>query len=232
MDIPLPLGLPPLPDAPEPASAFSVGMRGMPTGRARKAREARGTVGIAQPGDTGRPADDFYRTPPEAVDALVRLDRHRWPAVAVPGEEVWEPACGDGAICDRLAHHGVHGWATDLYAHGKHAGGLDFLAAKGLLAPVIVTNPPFKLAAEFARHGLALGATRVCLLLRLAFLEGQRRTDLWPQLDRVLVFSKRLTLWRGDEVRRDETKGGMIAFAWFCWDRRKAPWHDPTITWI
>lgn len=210
------------------ASPLSVGMRGMPTGRNRKAAETRGTIGISQPGDTGRPADDFYRTPPEAVDALVRLDMARWPR-----GEVWEPACGDGAIVQRLgADMGLHVHATDLYPHGNYPGGVDFLATDKLLAPTIVTNPPFKLAADFARHGLALGATRVCLLLRLAFLEGQRRTDLWPQLDRVLVFSKRLTLWRGDHERRDETKGGMIAFAWFCWDRRKAPWQEPTLHWI
>lgn len=210
-----------------PASAFSVGMRGMPTGRNRKARETRGTIGIGQAGDDGRPADDFYRTPGEAVDALVDLDRGRW-----PGNEVWEPACGDGAIMDRLALHGIQGWGTDLFPHGTYPGGVDFLATTKIMAPVIVTNPPFKLAADFARHGLALGATRVCLLLRLAFLEGSRRTDLWPQLDRVLVFSKRLTLWRGDSARVGETKGGMIAFAWFCWDARKAPWQEPTISWI
>jgi hypothetical protein len=133
---------------------------------------------------------------------------------------------------ERLRHHGRYVRPTDLYPHGRYIGGLDFLSTTKLLAPTIVTNPPFKLAGQFARHGLALGATRVCLLLRLAFLEGQKRTDLWPQLDRVLVFSKRLTLWRGDHERRDETKGGMIAFAWFCWDRRKAPWQEPTIAWI
>lgn len=223
---PLPMGLLPAP-AVVPASAFSVGMRGTPTGRVRKARETRGTIGISQPGDTGRPVDDFYRTPPEAVDALVRLDRDRW-----PGGIVWEPACGDGAIVDALRPHVLTVHATDLYPHGDYPGGVNFLQVTDLRASTIVTNPPFKLAGDFARHGLALGATRVCLLLRLAFLEGQRRTDLWPQLDRVLVFSKRLTLWRGDHERRDETKGGMIAFAWFCWDRRKAPWQEPTIAWI
>lgn len=216
----------------EAASNFPVGMPRMPTGRARKARETRATIGIGQAGDDGRPVDDFYRTPGEAVDALVTMDRCRWPVVARAGEEVWEPACGDGAIVDRLALHGVQGWATDLFPHGDYPGGVDFLTATKLLAPVIVTNPPFKLAADFARHGLALGATRVCLLLRLAFLEGTRRSDLWPQLDRVLVFKKRLTLWRGDSDRVGETKGGMIAFAWFCWDARKAPWQPTTIDWL
>ena len=31
------------------------------------------------------------------------------------------------------------------------------------------------------------------------------------------VFSKRLTLWRGDDPDAKDT-GGAIAFAWFVWD--------------
>ena len=41
---------------------------------------------------------------------------------------------------------------------------------------MIVTNPPFKLAAQFAAHALSL-CPRVAMLLRLSFLEsGNEKT--------------------------------------------------------
>jgi hypothetical protein len=41
----------------------------------------------------------------------------------------------------------------------------------------IVTNPPYKLADQFVEHALTL-CPRVIMLLRLAFLESRRRSDL------------------------------------------------------
>lgn len=185
-----------------------------------KQRATRGTLGIAATDDTGRPDDDFYRTPAEATEAL--CDRE------LLGRSVWEPACGDGAIVTVLRARGHRVMATDLYSHGFGIGGVNFLTVKGSPtspAPTIVTNPPFKLAARFVEHALHLGAPKVCMFLRLAFLEGQRRHDsgLWQRCHRVHVFTNRMTLWRGDHARRDEAKGGMIAFAWFVWESKPRP---------
>lgn len=157
-----------------------------------------GCVGVAAPGDTGRPGSDFYRTPASATLALLQRENLR--------PSVWEPACGDGAIVDVLRSHDLPVVATDLYAYGAGVPGVNFLEETELRAPVIVTNPPFRLASDFARHAIELRAERVCLLLRLAFLEGQRRRDLWPHLARVHVFSKRLTLWRGGHAREGRTR--------------------------
>ena len=49
----------------------------------------------------GRPEDDFYPTPPNAVYAL--LGAERFCGV------VWEPACGDGAISKILNLVGEYG---------------------------------------------------------------------------------------------------------------------------
>lgn len=179
-----------------------------------KQKATRGTLGIALPGDTGRPEGDFYRTPEAATLALIEREQIDF---------VLEPACGDGAISKVLQLHfpgRVH--SSDLHDHGFGGAGVDFLDVTML--PVhgcsIVTNPPFKLAADFARHGLALGAPKVCLFLRLAFMEGQRRYEsgLWRHLHRVWVFTERQTLWRGGHAREGEKKGGMIAFAWFVFE--------------
>jgi hypothetical protein len=70
-------------------------------------------------------------------------------------------------------------------------------------------------ATEFTRHALDL-ATRVYLLLRLAFLESIRRSDILERrgLARVRVFRRRLPM-----MHRDGWSASAIPFAWFCWNR-------------
>jgi hypothetical protein len=97
----------------------------------------------------------------------------------------------------------------------------DFLMERSAPAGVgaIVTNPPFKLASEFAAHALDL-CPIVIMLLRLAFLESERRTAILDggHLARVHVFKNRLPMmhragWTGPRVTNP------TAFAWFVWDR-------------
>ena len=179
---------------------------------------------IAAPRGLARERDDFYRTPEAATRALL--------GVEALGPLVWEPACGDGAICRVLETAGIRCVATDLVDRGYGEARRDFLMERDLLAPVIVTNPPFKLADEFALHALSLGVRKLCLFLRLAFLEGRARHDrLWAVHPpaRVWVFSRRLTLWRGDDPNPQD-KGGTIAFAWFVWDREVG--GPPRLGWL
>jgi hypothetical protein len=169
----------------------------------------------------GRPENDFYPTPEIGTDGL--LDREPL------SEWVWEPACGDGAMSRVIERRGYHVFSSDIQprGYGMYA---DFLACGKLEAPTIVTNPPFTIAMQFAQHSLDLGATKVCLLCKLAFLEGQDRARWLEQspLKKVWVFKKRLTLYR-DGVKLKN--GGMIAFAWFIWQRG---WENesPTLGWI
>jgi hypothetical protein len=100
----------------------------------------------------------------------------------------------------------------------------DFLATAK--APpgcsTIITNPPYRDADRFVRHALDL-VPHVYLLLRLAFLESVRRTDILEKrgLARVHVFRKRLPM-----MHRDGWSGprasSAIPFAWFRWDRDHA----------
>lgn len=173
--------------------------------------------------DPRREKDDFYRTPEIATLALLHAER-------VPSV-VWEPACGDGAIGNVLTANGHTVIGTDLVARGYGEPRRDFLFERDLLAPAIITNPPFKLADEFVLHALSMGAEFVAMFMRLTWLEGRARHDsLWSKRPpaRVHVFSQRLTLWRGDEVGRDA--GGTIAFAWFVWQRGHS--GDTALRWI
>jgi hypothetical protein len=84
----------------------------------------------------------------------------------------------------------------------------------------IITNPPYSLAEKFITHGLKL-VPKVILLLRLPFLEGQRKACQAMdngQLARVYVFRNRLPRmhrdgWNGPKV------GNTTAYAWFVFER-------------
>lgn len=161
---------------------------------------------------------DLYETPPEAVRALLAVEE-------IPSGAVWECACGPGSIVRTLRAAGHEVWATDLVDYGspdQDQHGIDFLLEDGS-APYyigsICTNPPFKLATEFVRHALLL-CPRVYMLLRLAFLESERRTNILECgfLQRVHVFRNRLPMmhranWNGPRA------SSAMAFAWFCFDR-------------
>jgi hypothetical protein len=160
-------------------------------------------------------AADLYETPPEATKALLKAE-------PLP-PHIWEPAAGRGSIVQVLRDAGHSVYAADLVDYGipATATGVDFLLE--LRPPIgcscIVTNPPYKLATAFARHALTL-VPKVCLLMRLAFLEGTGRDDILNKLTRVYLFKNRLP-----RMHRDGWKGprasSTIAFAWFVWCRNE-----------
>lgn len=159
--------------------------------------------------------DDLYETPEVAVHALLRQEDI--PAL------VWEPACGPGAIVRVLRETGRHVIATDLVDYGcpGQASGRDFLMEREVPegCEMIVTNPPFKLAGEFAAHALEL-VPHCAMLLRLAFLESEKRRAVLDtgSLARVHVFRKRLPMMHRHGWEGKHSNSGM-AFAWFVWDR-------------
>ena len=170
-----------------------------------------------------REKDDFYPTPEAATRSLLGAVKF--------GPKIWEPACGDGAISRVFEAAGHEVVSTDLMDRGYGTSRVDFLMEQRLLAPEIVTNPPFKMAEEFVRHSLSLGAEKVAMMLRLAWLEGSQRQRLFEStpLARVLVASRRLSMARGGT----DTGGGagsMIAFAWFIWDRSHTT--APELSWF
>lgn len=172
--------------------------------------------------------DDLYETPEVAVEALLRAER-------LP-HHIWEPACGPGAIVRSLRQRGHTVWATDLVDYGcpDSEAGVDFLMERQARIDVeaIVTNPPFKLAGEFVEHALAL-CPRVVMLLRLAFLESDRRTPILDngKLARVHVFRKRLPMMHRKAWEGPKANSGM-AFAWFVWDRfHRGPTELRRLSW-
>jgi hypothetical protein len=179
---------------------------------------ARSIVGTSK----GRPREDYYLTPASATEALLRVEQ-------IDGD-VWECACGCGAMSKVLESHGLPVKSTDLINRGYGETGIDFLMPHtGKSTDNIITNPPYNLAEAFVEQGLLMARKKVCLLLKLCFLEGQKRRLLFERtpLARVWVFSRRLQMGRDG---RDYKNGGMIAFAWYVWEHGRT--MQPTLGWI
>jgi hypothetical protein len=175
-----------------------------------------------------RAANDFYREPAWAVRALLDAEDFR-------GGCVWHPAAGLDNIPSTCRARDIHAFGSDLIDRGAVSvrAPLDFLDLDPSFAPhveFIICNPPFALAEHFIERSLSIASRKVAMLLRLSFLEGQRRGEMFAStpLARVLVFSSRVSMPPGDSAA--EAKGGAVAFAWYVWQHgHQGP---PTLGWL
>ena len=135
------------------------------------------TLGASNHTDKIREKDDFYATEPRAIDALVASPV----GMSLP-EKVWECACGTGTLSERLEYFGYNVVSSDLVNRG-YGQTVDFLECRNMPqdCKCIITNPPYKYALEFVKHGIELlPEDGVCVMfLKTQFLEGQRR---WKEI--------------------------------------------------
>lgn len=180
------------------------------------------------------PADslDMFPTPPWATRALceylsVFLDLSRLRA--------WEPACGHGHMVRPLAEYFELVYGSDVAAYG-HGAVRDFLFPGDEPAfDWIITNPPFRLAEEFAHTAIDRTREGAALLVRTAFLESVGRFEALfsrrpPTV--ILQFSERVPMHRG---RLDPTGTTATAYCWLVWrcrPHRPHPGTVPAFVWI
>lgn len=165
-------------------------------------------------GESGyaRQALDAYWTPPWCVDVL--LD-----AVKLRGL-IWEPACGQGNISERLKARGHTVYSSDIADHGYDGLRQDFLGRKGReWNGSIITNPPYEHARAFVDR--ALWSTHedkgmVAMLLRNEFDSASSRVDLF---DKPPLYCK-LVLTRRPKWTETKKASPRHNFAWFVWDWR------------
>jgi hypothetical protein len=152
----------------------------------------------------------FYGTPPEAIERLLDYERA---AIKAHGDRVWEPACGRGNLVGPLERAMFQVVATDINEDCRGQGGRNFLDEKELLAPSIVTNPPFTLAVPFFFHALELGAGYIALLGKAQWWHAQDRDRVWKAWRPARIYA---ITWRLDF----EGKGqAMMDCSWTIWDR-------------
>lgn len=145
---------------------------------------------------------DDFPTPPWATRALC--------VHVLRGEigNALEPACGRGHMLRALREHIPRVDGFDLHDYGIVRDQHDFLdrhlTCHGY--DLIATNPPFRLAAQFARRALAM-APKVALLVRTQWTESLERYQLFqrpsPSADRSICRARAYGPWPGRSQRID-----------------------------
>jgi hypothetical protein len=176
-------------------------------------------------GDGGNRKElDFYPTPAYATEMLLKKE-------AFNGN-IWECACGDGAISKVLITSGFDVISTDIADRGFGTPDVDFLwPANRKSVSNIITNPPFNLALEFINESKQCAQEKIAMFLKTTFLEGVKRYSMFTDeefpLKCMYQFSKRVSFGKAEGTHKN---GGMMAFAWFVWDRNYN--GKPYIDWI
>ena len=135
-----------------------------------------------------RDPDDFYPTPTHVTEALLKVENF--------GHQVWEPACGNGAISRVLEAAGYTVLSSDKMDHG-HGEIQDFHTSQRKIES-IVTNPPYDEDDEFVLKALESTTYKVAMLLPITFLEGPTRVK-WLRatpLKAIHVFARRVNMCR------------------------------------
>lgn len=188
------------------------------------------TLGASNHTDKDRADNDYYATDPIAIDMLVKTG-------ILVNKNIWENACGEGHLSNRLSELGFIVLNTDLvdrgYADFSYV--LDFLSDIDL--PVgeydIVTNPPYKYALEWVLKSLdCIKEERyVCLFLKTTFLEGKKRyAELFTKYPpkHVFVCSQRVKCAMNGNF--DKIGSSAASYSWFVW--QKGYQGKPQIDWI
>lgn len=189
------------------------------------------TLGASNHTEEEREENDYYATSPIAIDKLLTVEQ--------PSRNIWECACGEGHLLNRLKELGYNAFGTDLVDRGVGTAPRDFFdfTKEQVGSEVdILTNPPYKYAKEFVLHALDLVAEcrKVYMFLKLTFLEGKARyQELFSKYPpkTIYVFSERVMCAKNGEFEKMKAGGGSaVAYAWYVWEKGYS--GDTIVKWI
>ncbi len=164
--------------------------------------------------------DDTMFTPANAVHVFLKSEKFEGKG--------WEPASGCGNISKCFSPPLMSSdISTAEWVYGEK--GVDFLKTYREV-DFIITNPPFVLAMDFAKHALKC-ANKVAMLLRVQFLESNKRLQFFQDNPpkTVYVYSGRVKCY--SPSYKGSGKGiGSQTLAWFVWE--KGFRGNPTIKWL
>lgn len=168
---------------------------------------------------------DDFPTPPWATRAFCE---HVLADEIQPHHSVWEPACNRGYMAKPLKEYFGRVLASDvhLYDGMKQSQIFDFLMpGEPLFSDVdwIITNPPFRLAAQFIQRGLEIATVGVAVIVRTAFIESVGRyNDIYRDNPPTIIAfsSERIPMVKG---RYDPKASTATSYSWLIWIKGQAP---------
>ena len=189
------------------------------------------TLAASNHSETDRVDNDYYATPPDAVKELLKREKFN--------TYIWECAVGGGHIADVLKEYGYKVKSSDIidrgYSDTEIANFLLTERDKNDFSRDIITNPPYNRAQEFIQHALELipSGRRVFMFLKIQFLEGKKRRELFDSgcLKTVYVSSSRILCAKnGDFENARKIGGSAVSYAWY--EFEKGYKGGTTIKWI
>lgn len=188
------------------------------------------TLGASNHTKDERSQNDFYATPPLATKMLLELEKFN--------KDIWEPAVGMHHISDILEDNGYNVKKSDIVDMcNRNITIQDFLSIDTNSEKWhgdIITNPPFKYAAEFVKQALDIvnDGAKVAFFLKLQFLEGSKRRKLFEEYPpkRIYVASSRFGCSKDGKFNDNGNIGSSICYCWYIWE--KGFKGDPIIKWF
>jgi hypothetical protein len=172
---------------------------------------------------------DDFPTPPWATRGLLEyvLDDK----AAYGSMTCLEPACGAGHMAKVLKEYFGEVRAADAYHYG-YGQIRDFLTFRYEPNAVdwVITNPPFRLAEEFALRALRVARRGVALLTRTVFLESVGRFEnifFNHPPSKFAQFVERVPIVKG---RLDSKATTATGYAWIVWEKKAR--GLPRLMWV
>lgn len=164
-----------------------------------------------------RALDDYYATSPEAAKHLLELENF-------DGLPIWECASGEDHLAQVFKKAGFMVRTSDICKRTKTTEVLDFLKTSEKFSGHIITNPPYSLAKEFILKALSCccEGNKVCMFLKLQFLEGKNRKELFEKFPPKTIWVSRSRIMcakNGDFEGLNKSGGSAVAYAWFIWEK-------------
>jgi hypothetical protein len=163
--------------------------------------------------------NDFYVEPRWVVHQMLKVE---------PFEgEVLDPCCGTGTIPSVCLEQGIPARGSDLVYRGFG----EVRDLFSITTPVdnIISNVPYKIAEQCARHMLKLARHKVALILPMTFWESRRRHSFfeehrpiryWPCSDRPSMPPGTMEGERDrwGAIVQPESRGGTMPYGWFIFE--------------
>ena len=146
---------------------------------------------------------------------------------------VWEPACGQGHLCNVLKENKIEVRSTDLVYRGYGTGNFDFITCdEKIWKGDILTNPPFNLAEKFIEKGMSIliNGNKLFLFLKIQFLEGQKRKQLFKKYPPKYVYVNSARQLCAKDGEFEKYTATTQFYAWYVWE--KGFIGEPIIRWI